>query len=317
MMPNTTDNADLAARIAQLPRDVQAGVLTLEPEQQIAYLQSLDKMADLEARGETFTPDMSAPYGLKSDGTPKAKPGRKAAANPGQRTAARPDPVIRDMPDLDALLAGVDDDEPVIYGRDPGSPASPPPPPPIEAREDAERAEREAQLKAMLAAQGVAGVTATGREIVSEEFIGQKRIDPEDPDDPLAVPTIETIKYRVTADNKQWFLEEFVNDRWQDTFSAVDVTGLSFHFAFRQIVAPGLSDAIRGLPRHRPARQRYLDSLQTKGSDYMVKLTPEQRRERQKEIEASLQRQREGNRVRSAGRGSSEGPQVGDNFIWT
>jgi hypothetical protein len=48
----------------------------------------------------------------------------------------------------------------------------------------------------------------------------------------------------------------------------------------------------------------------------MANLTSEQRSERQKEIEADLQRQKEGNRVRSAGLGSSEGPQVGDSFIW-
>jgi hypothetical protein len=36
--------------------------------------------------------------------------------------------------------------------------------------------------------------------MVSPEFTGQKRIDPEDPDEPLALPMIEEHQYRVTAD---------------------------------------------------------------------------------------------------------------------
>jgi hypothetical protein len=302
-MSHINSNDDLAAAIAKLPREVRAGLATLSREEQAAYLASLDRMADMETKGETFLPQMAdpeAPYGRRRDGTPKARPGRKPAPNPGARTKERPERTQTSQIDLEALLAELPDgDEPIPVPADYPRPGAAPEvtelaPQVPTAADDREAAEREAYELELAEALEKAGRTSTGREIVSREFTGQRRVEPEDPDDPLAIATVETRTYRVTADDQQYHLEQLmpvpggIGSSWHTVRSCYDLTGLAFHFAFYRVVVD-FAAAIQGVPRYRPDRQRYMDGM---WKPEPAPATPEARAQRDSEIRAEMARQR-------------------------
>jgi hypothetical protein len=215
LMPNTTDNPDLAARIAQLPRDVRAGLATLSETEQRAYIQSLDKVSEMEARGETFTPGTPAPYGVTKSGKPKAKPGRKPAQAPGARTAERPEPVLREM-DLETIAEHPEDhpDVPVQFGRTdaPAAEQQATKAPSAEERERAERAEQEAQLAATLERSG-----AIASDVLAGPFDAIQLRPEGDPDD-LANYTVEKVpcQLRMTDTGRAYQLEvRFEGQAWE------------------------------------------------------------------------------------------------------
>lgn len=319
-----TADKEREAKLAALPQDVRQAVEAMEPEEQDAYLASLDRVDQMAEAGKTIAPpkhggyssaqsrarskfrpdaDQEAPWGWKADGTPRAKPGRKPSQAPGQRTKEKMERVTKelDLAYLEEILGEYEDedDEPIVLGQyDHGAPAEQTPATSLEEREAAEQAEQEAALKEALER---AGMSPSGRAIVSPEFTGQRRVEPDDPTDPLALPTIEERRYRVTADDVQYALEELVDGSWKEVSSGYDVTGLSFHFAFHRIKAPGFSEAIRGLPRYRPKRQAYLDSLQPKDAP---KLTPAEREAHVREVREAMIKQRRSNALH---RGCYEG----------
>jgi hypothetical protein len=288
----TTTNDDLATALARLPRDVRSGIKTLSPEEQRAYLESLDRMADMETKGETFLPKMAdpeAPYGRRRDGSPKAKPGRRPAANPGQRTQERSERFRREDLDLEEILASLPEgDEPITFANYPGDPETPELAPQVPTPVDREAAEREAYERELADALEKAGRTTTGREIVSREFTGQRRVELEDPDDPLAIATVETCTYRVTADDQEYHLEQLIGDTWQSVSRAYDLTFLAFHLAFRRVVVD-FADTIKGVPRYRPDRQRYMSRM---FKPEPPPATPEERAQRDSEIRAEMGRRR-------------------------
>jgi hypothetical protein len=102
------------AKIDALPRDAHAEVLKMGPEDQDAYLQSLDRVAGMAERGEDFVP---APYGRRKDGTPRKKSGRR--------------PVRAVHPDYEPPppKAQADEDAQEDFSWSPPEP--PPPPPPV------------------------------------------------------------------------------------------------------------------------------------------------------------------------------------------
>jgi hypothetical protein len=261
------DDADLAARLAALPRDVQAGLRTLPVDQQREYLDSLDRLSDMEASGSTFVPTMQSPedppYGLRKDGKPKARPGRKAAQHPGARTAQRPARFRRDDgADLlaDLPFTGDDASDDINYRAaylgetPPATPTASPKAPTAAEREAAEREEYQKELEAALEA---AGRTHSGRDIVTPVFTGLRRVEPVDPDDKLAVAHVEELQFRVTADDRQYSLEQLSPDgkAWQTVSSSLDKDGLAMHFAVHQIVVEGFGSLVVDLPRYRPKRQ--------------------------------------------------------------
>jgi hypothetical protein len=286
MSQNTHD--DLAAALAALPPDVRAGLMTLTLDEQRAYLRSLDRIADMEAKGATFVPDMQspdAPYGLKKDGTPKRRPGRPPAANPGARTKERPERVMREI-DLEEILADLPEvDEEITFTNYPDRLNEPAPAVSAAELEAAEKAAYEAELAQALER---AGKTSSGREVVTREFTGQRRVDPEDPDDPLAVATIEELRYRVTADDTQWYLEQLVGNTWSAVSSGYDLTGLALHWAVNRVVVSNFGDLIVGLPRLRPARERYVETMWTTERPKSV----EEREKVRSDMRSEMRRQR-------------------------
>jgi hypothetical protein len=274
MPRRTTDQAQddaVAEAIAKLPRDVRAGLDTLSPEDQRAYLDSLKA-------GKTIEPprrDPAAPWGRRRDGQPKARPGRKAT-RPGARTLERPERFKRDDVDMDQLLAELPDDDdspipipegyPSHHGDPHGEPAAT-----NEERQDPHTADAasnaadaasnaDAYAEELRAALESGGIALSGREVVSSrEVMGKRRIDvPED--DPLAIPTVEEVgPYRVTAGDTDWFLEQLVDDQWQVVSQSLDVSGLACYFSRRSIVIEGFGEAIKGLPRYRSRHQARLD----------------------------------------------------------
>jgi hypothetical protein len=306
---NSIPSDDLAERLKTLPKEVQAGLRTLPVDQQREYLDSLDRLEGMAEKGQTFVPEMSpadAPYGYTKSGKPKAKPGKKPAEHPGARTKERPERFCVEDPGWEQFLAELpydddtDDYASISYSANYGSttptPEAPPRRPTEAEREVAEREKYQAELAAALEA---AGRTTTGRDVLTPQFTRQKRIDPIDPDDPLAVATVETRTYRVTGDDREYHLEQLSADdtAWQTVSSSYGVDGLALHWAVNQIVVENFGELILGLPRHRPKHQERVDRLTTPAP----RLSPEEREKARSDLRAEMARQHAARRDTTTG----------------
>jgi hypothetical protein len=295
-----------AEQLEALPPDVRAGVLTLDPDQQDQYLASLAEVERKEAAGEVFTPDMPAPYGRKSDGSPRAKPGPKPQS-PGARTKARPDFSIgcKEM-DLEAILDDFDDDEPVVlYGYrgdddEPSGPASLVPTPKLTAaeREAQEKAEQQAYVDAALARLGLnsSGVVVGPVAAVQLKPVGDPtdlvnyRVDRLD----CELRLLETGRgYRLefrylpppeAGSHGAW---ETIGDTYHPDGSAASMARMNI----RPVDWDAFGLAIAAVPSPHPAVADKLD----RGPRDARPMTADERRKHNEEIKSAMQAQRQAN----------------------
>jgi hypothetical protein len=312
-----------AEQLKALPPDVRAAVEQMSVEDQISYLQSLDKVADMAAKGETWTPGTPAPYGVTKDGKVRQKPGPKPQP-PGARTKERPEPFVRDL-DLEAIIGNFDDDEPVVLygyrgdddGDDDGTSGSPP----VTAAEleAAERAEQQAYVDAALARLGINSSNVVVGPVAAVQL------------KPVGDPT-DLVNYRVDRldcelrllDTGRGYRLEFrylpppeagSDGAWEtigDTYHPDGSAASMARMDIRPVDWDAFGLALAAVPSPHPAVADKLDRG-PRGAGEGAPKTDDERRRWNEDIKRQMIEQRQRNALH---RGVYEGDRTGEGYSW-
>jgi hypothetical protein len=330
--------AERKAKIAALPAEVAEAVRAMPPTEADQYLASLDKVADMQASGATFTPDLT-----KSD-QPKKKPGRKPAANPGQRTAA---PMTRDgigesleefsarLPDLLEDCPEDDPDVPVQFGYDVyegqlnehGNPivrSDDAPKPTAAEREAAERAAERAEQEEYVAA-ALARLGLSSSNVVAGPFAAVQLVTVGDPDVDLANYRIDRrdCELRLIDTGRGYRLEmRYLPPPEAGSDGPFEEIGTTYHpdgsvaslarVQIKPIDFDAFGLALSRLASPHPAVASMLDRG-PRGASEGVPKTDAERRQRNEEIKRQMIEQRQRNALH---RGSYEGDVVPEERTW-
>jgi hypothetical protein len=320
-------------RLSTLPPEVREALASMSDEDRDNYLQSLDKTDAMIKSGETFTPDVPAPYGFRKDGQPKDKPGRRPAANAGQRTAAKMarDGIGQSLEEFVVQHAEQledhpedDPDVPVKFGYETyagqidenGNPIIRPDGAPTptaaeraEAERAAERAEQEAALAEALARHSLSNVTGP--------FPAVRLISQGDPDD-LANYTVDRrdCELRLRDVGKAYRLEmRYLPDGpWETVGDAYHPDGSVAALA-RMQVKPLDSDAfglaLNALPKPHPA----VTHLYDRGPRELRPMTADEQRKHNEEIKRKMIEQRQANALHR-GNYTDHADRTGEGYSW-